>query len=117
MVSRGCEDALSSHIGIGALRSLVDLELGEVDEDLLHIGPRERVVHDLLLLEEPGKLAKCLRQSHIAAIDVDAFDLVAHRDRPRNDLDYSLGRWWCINICGFTFTVVNHHSTGEMLRH
>ena len=116
IVSGGSEDALSSGCIIGVtLRSLVDLELGEVDEDLLHIGPRERVVHDLLLLEEPSKLAKGLRQGHIAAINVDACDLVAHRDRPRNDLDYSLSWWGCINICGFT--VVNQLGSGDVLRH
>ena len=31
---------------------MIDLELGEVDEDLFHIGPRETVVFDYLTLEE-----------------------------------------------------------------
>ena len=95
---------------------MVDLELGEVDEDLFHIGPRESVVFDQLSLEEASKATKGLRQSHVATIDVDAFNLVAHDDRLRNDCDYSLCCLWrCINLV--SLTVVNQLSTGNLLSH
>ena len=39
-------------IGTSTFGSVIDLELGEVDEDLFHIGPREREVFDHLTLEK-----------------------------------------------------------------
>ena len=84
---------------------MIDLELGKVDEDLFHIGPRESVFFDHLTLEKASKATKRLRQSHIAAIYVDTFDLVAHSDWLSNDCDYGLWLWRCINL--ISLTVVN----------
>jgi len=75
-----------------ALSRCVDLEFGEVDEDLLHVCPSQGEVFDNSSLKEGSQSAERLRQSHIATLNVDAIDAVSDLDWQSSDLhDSGLG--------------------------
>jgi len=64
-----------------ALGCCVDLELGEVGEDVFHVGSRQSKVFDHLTLQVRCQLTECLRKSHTAAVNVDSRDSVAYLNR------------------------------------
>ena len=65
-----------------------DLELCEVDEDLLEVGPRQRKVLDDLVFKHLGEVAESRAEHDFASHDVDAFNAVPNLNMRLRDLNH-----------------------------
>lgn len=96
----------------------IDLELGKVDEDLLHIGPHQSEILDTLLRDESSQFGEGVTQQYVTARNIDAFNTVPYFGRGLLNADNShgwlrLGAVWVVNLRNCA--VVDELSRGNLL--